>query len=317
MLSLSAFLAVTLALIGGYSLLTDVYFRDRTRVAGRIDDEFRKRQRIRVEKTSLFKDLGRFAAEAHSGERRRGGLKVWLHELVEQSGLDIEPRKLIMIAVGVGSAIGLVVGLIGRGPVPALVATPIGFAGPFVYVMFKRKARINKLRSQLPDAFDLIARVLRAGQTLGQGLLAVSEEFPPPIAAEFSYCYEQQNLGLSTEAAYRDLARRSGLVELKIFVLGLIIQQQTGGNLADLVDKLAALLRDRERIRGSVQALTAEGRMQAMILMGLPPALYAIMLVMNGPYAMQLFSYPKLLLGCAGMMGVGALWIRKIINFDF
>ena len=102
-----------------------------------------------------------------------------------------------------------------------------------------RDARIEKLRSQLPEAFDLMARVVRAGQTLGQALLAVADEFPQPISVEFAFCYEQQNLGLPPEVAFRDLARRTGILELKIFVLAVLVQQQTGGNLAELLIKLA------------------------------------------------------------------------------
>ena len=111
---------------------------------------------------------------------------------------------------------------------------------PLFYVQFKRKARLEKLRSQLPDAFDLMGRVIRAGQTMSQALLAVADEFAQPIAGEFAYCYEQQNLGLPPETAFRDLSRRTGLIEIKIFVLALLVQQQTGGNLAELLDKLSA-----------------------------------------------------------------------------
>ena len=126
-----------------------------------------------------------------------------------------------------------------------------------------------------------MARVIRAGQTMSQALLAVADEFPPPIAGEFSYCYEQQNLGLSPETAFRDLARRTGLLEIKIFVLALLVQQQTGGNLAELLDKLSAIIRERYRIRGQIKTLTAEGRMQAMVLLALPPGMFLLMLVMN------------------------------------
>ena len=105
-----------------------------------------------------------------------------------------------------------------------------------------------------------MGRVVRAGQTISQALQAVADEFPPPIAAEFAYCYEQQNLGLSPESALRDLARRTGLLEIKIFVLALLVQQQTGGNLAELLDKLSGIIRERFRIRGQIKTLTAEGR---------------------------------------------------------
>src|SRR5262249_57164429 len=122
----------------------------------------------------------------------------------------------------------------------------------------------------LPDAFDLMARVIRAGQTMSQAIQSVADEFDQPLAGEFAYCYEQQNLGLSPEVALRDLARRTGLVEVKIFVLAMLVQQQTGGNLAELLDKLSGVVRERFRVPGKIKALTAEGRMQATVLLVLP-----------------------------------------------
>jgi tight adherence protein B len=186
-----------------------------------------------------------------------------------------------------------------------------------LYVQFKRNARLEKLRTQLPDAFDLMGRVIRAGQTMSQSLMAVADEFPQPIAGEFAYCFEQQNLGLDSETAFRDLGRRTGLLEIKIFVLALLVQQQTGGNLAELLDKLSAVIRDRFRIRGQIKSLTAEGRMQGAVLLALPPALFLIMLFLNRNYASVLLEHPSLIVGTLISEVLGALWIRQIVNFDF
>jgi tight adherence protein B len=200
--------------------------------------------------------------------------------------------------------------------ITAAAGALIGAAVPVVYVNMKRNQRQEKLLSQLPDAFDLMSRVIRAGQTMSQGLQAVSDEFSPPIAGEFAFCYEQQNLGLSSETAMRELARRTGLVELKIFVLAMLVQQQTGGNLAEMLDKLSAIVRERYKMRGKVKALTAEGRMQAMVLLGLPPGMFLLMLLLNRQFAGILLEYPPLLWGIVISESIGALWIRKIVNFD-
>jgi len=162
-----------------------------------------------------------------------------------------------------------------------------------------------------------MARVVRAGQTVSQAIQAVTDEFDAPVSAEFSYCYEQQNLGLSPEVAYRDLARRTGLLEIKIFVMAMIVQQQSGGNLADLLDRLSAVVRDRFRLRGKIKTLTAEGRMQAGVLLALPPAMLGAMMVLNRAYGQVLLDHPNLLIGAFVSEALGALWIRKIINFDF
>jgi tight adherence protein B len=152
---------------------------------------------------------------------------------------------------------------------------------------------------------------------MSQALQAVADEFDAPVSAEFAYCFEQQNLGLPPEMALRDLGRRTGLLEIRIFVLALLVQQQTGGNLAEMLDRLAALIRERFRIRGKIRALTAEGRIQALVLLALPPALLMLILFMNRTYAEVLLESPNLLIGMFVSEGLGALWIRKIVNFDF
>jgi tight adherence protein B len=171
--------------------------------------------------------------------------------------------------------------------------------------------------SQLPDAFDLMGRVVRAGQTLGQGFQAVADEFDRPIAGEFSYCYEQQNLGLPPDVALRDLARRTGLLELKIFVTAVLVQQQTGGSLAEMLDKLAGVIRQRYRIRGQIRALTAEGRLQAIILIGLPIVMFFGFMLFMPEYESKLLEHPILIGVTLGAETLGALWIRRIVNFDF
>ncbi len=119
------------------------------------------------------------------------------------------------------------------------------------------------------------------------------------------------------DEAYQDLARRTNLVEVKIFVMASMVQRQTGGNLAELLEKLSVILRDRFRIQGVVKALTAEGRMQALVLMGLPPLLFFMMFAMNPGYMRNLMEYPKVLGMTFLLEGLGGLWIRKIVNFDF
>lgn len=317
MLSLLTFLAVVLGVMGTYSILTDLFLHDRTRIKTRIDDEFRRKQRSKAEHSSLFRNLHQFAAEADADGEGRKTVSQRFTAMVEQSGLDVTPRKVLMTAVGVGLAVGVLAGVASRNPLWGAGGFPVGAICPILYVRQKKKARMEKLSSQLSDAFDLMARVIRAGQTMSQALLAVSDEFAPPIASEFSYCYEQQNLGMPPEATYKDLARRNDLVEIKLFVLALLVQQQTGGNLAELLDKLSGVLRERYRIRGVVKTLTAEGRMQAVVLMAMPPVIFLAMLVLSHEYAIQLFQYPKLIAVTVVSEGIGALWIRKIVNFEY
>lgn len=316
-LTLLTFLATGLAVVGIYSILSDLFLHDRARVSRRVDDEFRKTQRERVRKSPLFKNLGQLNAEALAENADEQSIRRRLESMIEQSGLDLTVSRLLLLAALVGTLAGAIVFLIAGNALLAAVTMSITGWIPIIYVHFRRRARQEKLRSQLPDAFDLMSRVVRAGQTISQALLAVSDEFAPPIAAEFAYCYEQQNLGLAPEITLRDLARRNGLLELKIFVLALLVQQQTGGNLAELLDKLSTVVRDRFRIRGVIKTLTAEGRLQAIILLILPLALFLMMLFANPDYAHVLLEHPKLIIGTLACEAVGALWIRKIVNFDF
>jgi tight adherence protein B len=237
--------------------------------------------------------------------------------MVEQSGLRITPKRLVAIACAVAFIIAALAGLWTRSLLFAGLAAVVGVALPLAYVQQRRLQRRQKLLSQLPDAFDLMARVIRSGHTIPQALQSVADEFDPPIAREFSYCFEQQNLGLDPEVALRDLARRTGLLEIKIFVLAMVIQQQTGGNLAELLDKLALVVRERFRLQGKIRTLTAEGRLQAVVLLALPPSLLGIVVLLNRTYADVLIQHWSLLLWVLASEFFGMLWIRRIVNFDF
>jgi len=316
LLTVLTFIAVAMAVVGAYSLLSDVFLRDRSRVSQRVDRELRNRQREQVRKSTVFKDLATLASTAARSDAKPS-LKARLEAMIEQSGVSVTPERLLTIGGAAGVVLGLAAGLLARNVLAGLAGASVGAAIPFSYVLWKRRKRLNKMMDQLPEAFDLMARIIRAGQTMAQSIQAVADEFDAPLAAEFAYCYEQQNLGLSPEASLRDLARRTGLLEIKIFVLALLVQQQAGGNLAELLDKLSTVIRERSRIRGKIRVLTAEGRFQAIVLLGLPPAMLLVLFIFNPSYALVLFKHPSLLIVTFVSEVFGFLWIRRIVNFDF
>ncbi|HEX8202281.1 MAG TPA: type II secretion system F family protein [Isosphaeraceae bacterium] len=315
--SLLTFVAAAAAVGGIYSIVADLFLRDQSRVKERISEEFRQQQRERAERSILFRNLGQVVAEARAEGRDELSSRRRFEQWVEQSGLDITPGRIVTLSAIGGIGAGLVFGLLRGSIVVGIVLGAAAALIPLLYVHLKRNARMEKLRQQLPDAFDLMGRVIRAGQTMAQAMRAVAEEFSPPVAEEFSYCFEQQNLGLPPDVTLRDLAQRTGILEIKIFVLALTVQQQTGGNLAELLDKLSHVIRERFRIQGAIKSLTAEGRMQAAVLLALPPLIFLVMLFLNPSYARILLDYPKLLIATLLCEGLGALWIRKIVNFDF
>ena len=306
----------------GNLVVSDVMERSRKNRMQQLEKELAQRNKQRARHAAATSNqertLGSLAHQAViESNSDKPSLTERIKQMVEQSGTGaslptIFAAAVLCCCVVSGGAIFMLQDYLLGIPV-GLLAAPL----PLMWVRFKRKQRLETLSSQLPDALELMSRVLRAGQTITQAMYAVGQEFKPPISAEFLFCYEQQNLGISTDVALRDLAKRTGLLEIKIFVLALIIHRQSGGNLTELLDKLAGIIRERYKMRGKVKALTAEGRLQAAILLGLPPAMYCLLLIISRPYALELLNHPKLIAGCLASMTFGALWIRKIVNFDF
>jgi tight adherence protein B len=322
------FLAGAVGIAAGHSVVTDWLRRDEYLACQRVGNEFRKPSpngptaRLfkptpppLVELDSLPAVGADFEMTPAVPEPRERGWRPLLAAQVEQSGLRLSVRQLLILCAGMGLVLGLL-GLFVHGEMVALLGLSIGTLGPMAYVRHKGKARREKLLSQLPTAFDLMARVLRAGQSVPQAFQAVADACEDPIASEFSQCQEQQNLGLLPEITLRDLARRTGVLDVKIFVMAMLIQRQTGGNLSELLERLATLVRERVRIRRSIRTLTAEGRLQAVVLLVLPVVMFFVMRLVNRKYADILLDHSMVLLSMAGLMGMGALWIRKIVNFD-
>ncbi len=313
-----AFAAVFLGVLGINFLLVDLDERRRSRERERQEEAFRAEQLVRARAGLEHVVLPTVEEPTEAPLVMEFG--TWRERLtwfVEQSGVKLTPFQLALVSllnviVIVGGG-----GLILHHWLPALALAPLAAAAPWLIVSIKKRRRLARLQAQLPDVFDMMSRILRSGQTISQALQAVADEFPRPASEEFGYCYEQQNLGLSPAVALHELARRTGLLELKIFVLAVGVHRQTGGNLAELLDKLSAIIRDRSRIRGMIKSLTAEGRFQAIILLLLPPLLLAAISIINHAYAKVLFQYPTLMAATAGLMVLGAAWMFRIIHFDF
>lgn len=237
--------------------------------------------------------------------------------LFEQADTNLTVFKLLIICV-VASVLGISFGIIIHIH-PALLPLIGLFMGvlPFIWLLWRRKRRLKAFASQLPDALEMISRTLRAGQGLAFGFNMVSTEMPSPINKEFGRVFEEQNLGIQIDDSLRDMTERIPNLDLKFFVTALILQRQTGGDLAEILDKIGELIRDRFRIWGQVQALTGEGRLSGIVLLALPFALFLAVYQLNPGYVMVLFEDPmgtKMLVIAAIMQIVGALVIRKIVN---
>jgi len=315
------FVTVSLGIVAGYQLLAGLLFPDGARVRRRLAQEFDPTEQS-PSASALFPtlpqlslDAPELAAAVPEAGRRRVGATAYVKSLLEQARLPLTPGQLGAIAGGLGFSAGL--GALGLGgPLLVLPVAVAAAAAPLVFVYLRVRARRERLLRQLPGAFELMSRVLRAGSSVPQALQAVGDAFEDPLAGEFAFCQKQLDLGLRPEETYQEMAQRCGVIEVRIFVMAMAIQRQTGGNLSEVLERLAALVRARLRLRQQVRTLTAEGRMQGWVLIVLPVFVFGIMLLVNRSYAEVLLEHSSLLGATAGAMLLGTLWIRRIVNFD-
>ena len=234
----------------------------------------------------------------------------------EQADSPIQPDVFLLMSGGC-LVLGGGVGWASRAPIPLWPVFAIGFALiPLGWLWFRRRGRFKRFARQLPDAMELIARALRSGHSLNQGINVVVEEMPAPVATEFMLAYEEQNLGIPIEVALKNMMKRMPNMDLKFFATAVAIQKQAGGDLAEILDKIGHIIRERFKIMGQVMALTGEGRMSGVCLQALPIALFITLYYLNPEYVMLLFEEKlgRQMLGYAIVMQIiGAFVIKKIV----
>jgi len=240
-----------------------------------------------------------------------------LQKLIIQADANITPSTFVGISFVLG-VLGFTASWLAGVKIYFAPLLGILFAlVPFAWLLHKRASRLKTFGAQLPEALELVARALRAGHSLAAGLHVVAEEMPAPVADEFNRVYEEQNLGIPIEDALKSMCDRVPNLDLRFFVTSVIIQRMTGGDLAEILDKIGYVVRERFRILGQVKALTAEGRLSGVILIALPFVLFLIMLHIKYDYVEKLWTHPlgiKMALASLFMQFVGALVIRKIVN---
>lgn len=239
-----------------------------------------------------------------------------LRAFLQQADTQLSPAKFVIISTTIGVGTMFILPLV---RVPIFIA-PLGLLlglVPFMALFLKRKRRLAAFGKQLPEALELIGRALRAGHSLASGFKLVADEMQAPIATEFERCYEAQNLGVTLEDAIEEMTNRVPNLDLRFFATAVVLQRQTGGDLAEILDKIGYLVRERFKIWGQIQALTGEGRLSGIVLLALPPGLFVVMYYLNPGYSMTLFTDPmgiQMLVGAVVLQIVGALVIRKIVN---
>ena len=240
-----------------------------------------------------------------------------LRKFLEQTGKDITVPKFLAISGGAAVTAGVLTFVLSPWKSVAVIAALFFAIVPFFVFKFIRSKRLNNFGKQLPAALDLMSQALRAGQSLPAAIQLCGSQMEEPLGPEFATAFEQQNLGVTLADSLKSMTDRVPNLDLRFFVTAVVLQRQTGGDLAEILDKISHLTRERHQIKGQIQALTGEGRMSGIVLLGLPPTLFAVMLKLNYDYVTMLFTDPlgqKLLIVGIILQFVGAFAIKKIID---
>ncbi len=237
--------------------------------------------------------------------------------LLDQADVDWSASKM-MLNLGGLSILAAIIMMALRFSI--LAAFGIGVSVlilPLFWLNIRKQRRLKKLTNQLPDVFELLSQALRAGHSLAGAIQLVYEQMPPPIATEFAQVYHEQNLGIKIEDALQAMTKRVDSLDVRFFVTAVLIQRQTGGDLAEVLDNISGVIRERIQLAGLVRGLTAEGRLSGWVLFALPMLVFAGSMYLNPEYANVLLEDPRgriMLMAAAGMQLMGIAMIRWIVN---
>ena len=240
-----------------------------------------------------------------------------LRNFIAQAGMQVKPGKIVLISAVMGLATLEGVEIFHGNFLVAVGAGVLVAFLPLIFVAIKRARRLAAFQKQFPEVIDLLSRSVRAGHSFSSGLEIVSTDLPDPVSTEFRITFDEQRFGLPLRDALLNLCERVPLVDVRLFVIALLVQKETGGNLAEILDNLAHVIRERFRIAGEVRVRTAQGRLTAGILMALPLGMLIMLHVIDPDYVNVLFvdRMGQIMLILAGVMQVlGAIIIWRIVQ---
>ncbi len=317
MIPFLVFITCMFGVFGAYLLATRGTEAKRKRLQQRLSDALLYSRRSGDEEIQLAREELMSEIPALSRVLMRVQMATSLRKMLDQADLHITVSRLLMLSLMAGLLAALAVSMLTISTLLMVVCGAVAAAAPFLHIMYKRKRRLNAFLEHLPDALELIARALQAGHAFAESLHMVSTEMPEPIATEFRKTYEEQNLGLSLKLALENLSERVPLLDLRFCITAIMIQRETGGNLAEILEKVSMTIRERFRILEDLNTLTTSSRMSAWILCGLPVFVALAVTVMNPDYMSVLWRDPRghnLLYAAGGMQITGMLIIRKILK---
>jgi tight adherence protein B len=268
-------------------------------------------QLFKEEKGGPLPGLDRFL----KGTERGNALSRW----IEQSGSRRSIGSVLMSSVFFAVLLAFVVTLVVRAPWGLPAGALVGFGLPFMMLNYKRGKRMRKFEEEFPEALDLISRALKAGHAFATGLKMVADEMHEPVGPEFRKTFDEQNFGLPLKDALENLTLRVPIIDVRFFATAVLIQRETGGNLSEILENLAHVVRERFKILRQVRVFTAHGRMTGYVLLALPAVLCIALFFINPDHMNILFRERvgnMLLMTAAGMQTIGFFWIRQVVKIE-
>jgi tight adherence protein B len=242
-----------------------------------------------------------------------------LATLIDQSGVRTTPGAIAMISAGTAAVAALLAMLFVRQALAPVIAGLVGVMVPTLFLKQQRSSRLKKFEEQFPEALDLLSRAIRAGHAFQTAMSMVASELKEPVGPEFKKAFDQQNYGLPLRDALNEMAGRIDLLDVRFFVTAVLIQRESGGNLAEILNNLAHVVRERFKIQRQVRVHTAHGRFTGWVLLALPAALGVALSFINPDHMQLLFNErlgQMLLLVAMVMQAVGFIWIRQVIKIE-
>jgi tight adherence protein B len=313
-----AFIVMTATILGGYAAVTFLPGLIATRQMDR---------RLRDVAMPMGDDSTVESETTVIKERKEGPLPIldralagsWHARLIEQSGVKTTPSTLMAMSIGVAVVLALVSTMIIRQPFAPFAAAAAGISLPTVWLIRKRSVRLKQFEEMFPEALDLLSRAIRAGHAFQTAMGMVADELKAPVGPEFKKTYDQQNFGLPLKDALHELMQRVAILDVRFFVTAVLIQRDTGGNLSEILDNLAHVVRERFKIRRQVRVHTAHGRFTGYVLLALPAALALGLWSINPEMMGLLFEQHMgqvMVFGAIVLQIFGFFWIRHVMNIE-
>ena len=255
--------------------------------------------------------LDRFAATTRGGK--------WLARLIEQSGRRTSPGAVVLMSLAAAAVLAAATYVFARQPWAPFVAAAVGAVVPVLWLMRLRSVRIKRFEEQFPEALDLLSRAIRAGHAFQTAMGMVADELSEPVGPEFKKTFDQQNYGLPLRDALDAMSVRIPIIDVRFFVTAVLIQRETGGNLSEILDNLAHVVRERFKVLRQVRTHTAHGRFTGYVLLALPAALSVALYFINPDHMNLLFRDrmgQTMLMGAVVMQTVGYFWIKRVIKIE-